>query len=301
MWGKLFHCYKCCNSYASYTIASIQSKNLKMMHAQAYHDMGPSTPCNICYLYLPADGSHLYCLFYKSHGIIVTIWLEQNLHHWLDPNGPYFQHSIYQSVFYHMAQTHQNEWLKVCISTSEIDEAAWKYTHRKQIFLNGTFGVCSSQMLLFIAMGIDEDGKDVPLALFLFSAPTGNRATHAGYNEEILQELLEKWKMHLSLKDSMAIFYPLVTITDTDTKEKGVLQDVWPCIWLLLHHFHLQQCWTDHHKRLLAVKNADFWKHHVLQRVWDREVQYIFKRHSHSAKNTLPDGSAQNHTFILIS
>ena len=69
-----------------------------MMHAQAYHDMGPSTPHNICYLYLPADGSHLYHLFYKSHGIIVTIRPEQNLHHWLDPDGPYFQHAIYQSV-----------------------------------------------------------------------------------------------------------------------------------------------------------------------------------------------------------
>ena len=35
---------------------------------------------------------------YKSHGIIVTIRPEQNLHHWLDPDGPYFQHAIYQSV-----------------------------------------------------------------------------------------------------------------------------------------------------------------------------------------------------------
>ena len=85
-----------------------------------------------------------------------------------------------------MAQTHQNEQLKVCISTSEMDEATWKYAHGKQIIVNGTFGVCLSHMLLFIAMGVDEDGKGVPLALFLFSAPMGNRATHAGYNQEIL-------------------------------------------------------------------------------------------------------------------
>ena len=85
-----------------------------------------------------------------------------------------------------MAQTHQNEQLKVCISTLEMDKAAWKCAHRKQIILDGTFGVCSSHMLLFIAMGVDEDGKGVPLVLFLFSAPTGNRATHAGYNQEIL-------------------------------------------------------------------------------------------------------------------
>ena len=253
-----------------------------MMHTWAYCDMGPpfpSTPHNICYLYLPADGGHLYCLFYKSHSVIVTIQPEQNLHNWLDIDGPYFQQSIYQSVFYYMARTHQNERLKACISTSEMDEATWKYIHGKQIILNGTFGVCSSHMLLFIAMGVDEDGKGVPLALFLFSAPTGNRETHAGYNQEILQELLEKWKMHLSSKDSAAIFYPLVTITDTDPKERGALQDIWPCIWLLLCHFHLRQCWTNRHKRLLSAKDADFWKHHVLQRVRDLKVRYIFERH----------------------
>ena len=253
-----------------------------MMRTRAYRDMGPpfpSTPRNIRYLYLPADGGHLYRLFYKSHGVIVTIRPEQNLHNWLDVDGPYFQQSIYQSVFYYMARTHQNERLKVCISTSEMDEAAWKYAHGKQIILDGTFGVCSSRMLLFIAMGVDEDGKGVPLALFLFSAPTGNRATHAGYNREILRELLEKWKTHLSSKDSAAIFCPLVAITDTDPKERGALQDVWPCIWLLLCCFHLRQCWTNWCKRLLSAKDADFWKHHVLQRVRDLEVRYVFERH----------------------
>ena len=160
-----------------------------MMRTRAYCDMGnsfASTPHNIHYLYLPTDGSHLYCLFYKSHSIIIMIQPEQNLHNWLDIDGPYFQQSIYQSIFYYMARTHQNERLKVCISTSEMDEATWKYTHGKQIILDGTFGVCSSHMLLFIAMGVDEDGKGVLLALFIFSAPTGNRATHAGYNREIL-------------------------------------------------------------------------------------------------------------------
>ena len=64
--------------------------------------------------------------------------------------------------------------------------------------------------------------------------------------------------MHLTSKDSMMIFYPLVAITDTDTKERGALQDVWPCIWLLLCHFHLRQCWINHRKRSLSAKDADF-------------------------------------------
>jgi len=71
-----------------------------------------------------------------------------------------------------------------------MDDAAWKYGHHEQIILDGTFGICSSRMLLFIAMDVDEDGKGIPLAFFLFSAPTGNCATHAGYNTAILHKLL---------------------------------------------------------------------------------------------------------------
>ena len=96
-----------------------------------------------------------------------------------------------------------------------MDAAAWKYA---QLILNGTFGVCSSHLLLFITIGIDEDGRGVPLALFLFSAPTGNQATHVGYNQEILHELLHSWKSHLSKSQTM-LFCPLVVITDTNTKE----------------------------------------------------------------------------------
>ena len=64
--------------------------------------------------------------------------------------------------------------------------------------------------------------------------------------------------MHLSSKDGMAIFNPLVAIADTDTKWGGALKDVWPCIWLLLCCFHLWQCWTNQHKRSLTAKDADF-------------------------------------------
>jgi hypothetical protein len=38
----------------------------------------------------------------------------------------------------------------------------------------GTLGICTSQLLLFIALAVNKEGKGVPLALFLFSAPMGN-------------------------------------------------------------------------------------------------------------------------------
>ena len=121
-------------------------------------------------------------------------------------------------------------------------------------------------------MAIDDDGKGVPLALFLFSAPTGNQATQAGYNWEILHEQRSSWKSHLS-KGQTTPFCPIVAITDTDTKERGALQDVWPHIWLLLCQFHLQQCWTNRRKKLMAGKDPDFSKQHIRRRAFELEVR----------------------------
>ena len=49
-----------------------------------------------------------------------------------------------------------------------MDNAAWKYAHHSQLVLDGTFGVCTSRLLLFIALAQDKNGKGVPLAFFLF-------------------------------------------------------------------------------------------------------------------------------------
>lgn len=244
-----------------------------MLQDRAYRDMQSADPlsANVRYEFLPSDTSNLYRLFNKSLGVDVTTPPEQNLHNWLDPQSPHFKPEIRNAIFDYEARTQKGERLKVSISTKEMDDAAWKYAHHKQIILDGTFGVCSSRLLLFIAMAIDEDGKGVPLALFLFSAPTGNQATHAGYNREILRELLGKWKLHLS-KGRSTVFYPFVAITDTDTKERGALQDVWPDIWLLLCRFHVRQCWTNRRKKLMSKKDPDFWKQYVLRRAQALEV-----------------------------
>ncbi|KAG6887299.1 hypothetical protein C0995_016356 [Termitomyces sp. Mi166 len=108
-----------------------------------------------------------------------------------------------------------------------MDAAAWQYGQKLQILLDGTFGICSTCILLFIAMGIDEHGKGVPIAFFMFSALTGSHATHAGYNMAILHKLLDLWKCHLDAK-SQTLFTLFVAITDTDIKEWAALLDVWP-------------------------------------------------------------------------
>jgi hypothetical protein len=142
--------------------------------------------------------------------------------------------------------------------------------------LDGTFGVCSSRLLLFVALAIDEDGKGVPIAFFLFSAPTGSQATHAGYNTEILRELLEAWKTHLGSCNGVP-FEPYIAITDTDTKERAALLAVWPSLCLLLCKFHLRQSWTNKKKAVFrSVGGAKFWKDHMWERLQSLEVQCVW-------------------------
>ncbi|KAJ7116155.1 hypothetical protein C8R43DRAFT_824503, partial [Mycena crocata] len=66
--------------------------------------------------------------------------------------------------------------------------------------------------------------------------------------------------------------------TDTDTKERGALIDVWPNIWLLLCKFHLRQCWTNKRKALKLVPGideSDFWKDYAHGQFLSLEVCLI--------------------------
>jgi hypothetical protein len=154
----------------------------------------------------------------------------------------------------------KDDRLRICIQTTEMKQAAWKYSHRGQFILDGTFGICDRWVLLFIALRVDEARKGVPSAFFLFSAPTGNKATHAGYDTSILVEVLNAWKNSLGSQNGVP-FTPDIAITDTDTKERGALVHralvrTWPDIWPLLCKFHIQQCWTNQRKNLLCMGNT---------------------------------------------
>ena len=151
------------------------------------------------YLLLPTDNTTLYRK-YSQQKLGVDVWKapQYNINDWLNPTSKDFKPEICNAIFHYAARSEAGERFEVCISTPEMDVAAWAYGHHSQVILDGTFGVCSTRLLLFISMAVDENGKGVPIAFFLFSAPTGNRAMHAGYNTEILQKLLMKWQTHLS-------------------------------------------------------------------------------------------------------
>jgi hypothetical protein len=236
----------------------------------------PAT-ANVQYLLLPTINPTLYRKF--SQTLRVDTWRapQYNIDDWLDPSSPHFKPEMQDAIFHYSARSEAGEQFEVCISTSEMDNAAWKYGHHSQIILDRTFGVCSTRLLLFITMAVDEHGKGVPIVLFLFSAPTGNRATQAGYNTAILWKLLTQWKTHLKVSHgSDDKFTPYVAIMDTDTKERSALLDVWINICLLICKFHLQQCWTNHQKKLLGGKpgsKPDFWKDHIRDQLCGFEVK----------------------------
>jgi hypothetical protein len=247
-----------------------------MIEQSAYYGMQVFNPetANIRYHLLPSDNATLYRKFSRRNGVDVRQKPEYNIHDWLSPKSPHFQPEIHRAIFHYAARSDAGERFEVCISTLEMETAAWKYAHHSQLVLDGTFGVCTSRLLLFIALAQDEQRKGVPIAFFLFSAPTGNQATQAGYNTQILHKLLSKWQVHLS-KDLMASFTPYVVITDTDTKERGALLLVWKEVILLICKFHLRQCWTNYRKTSMRCKSSDFWKDHVKNILRNLEVQFV--------------------------
>jgi MULE transposase domain len=244
-----------------------------MLEQRAYQGMRDFDPktANVRYHLLPSDNATLYRKFSRQNGIDIRQKPEYNIDNWLNPDSPDYQPEVCRAIFHYHARHEAGERFEVCISTKDMDDAARKYAHRSQLVLDGTFGVCTSRLLLFIGLAQDENRKGVPIVFFLFSAPTGNRATHAGYNTQILCELLTHWRRHLS-KNSQP-FEPSVAITDTDTKERGALLLVWPNILLLICKFHLRQCWTNHRKTAMRCTSSDFWKESVRNTLYRLETE----------------------------
>ncbi|KAL0061006.1 hypothetical protein AAF712_012179 [Marasmius tenuissimus] len=224
------------------SLTAIQDTNQWMIRERRYRGMDTynSITSNVRYLLLPSDSSTLYSKYGRTLGIDVKVPPQYNISDWLNPDSPRYKPDVARAIFHYSECAEAGDRFEACISTPEMDEAAWRYAHRSQLVLDGTFGVCTVRLLLFIALAIDPNGKGLPVALFLFSAPTGNRATHAGYNTAILQKILQKWENHLtSTHSGSERFSPCSAITDTDTKERGALLKVWPDIILLLCKFHV--------------------------------------------------------------
>ncbi|KAL7283273.1 hypothetical protein ACG7TL_002702 [Trametes sanguinea] len=232
-------------------LSDIQDKNRQMFRARAYNgqprDLHGSP---FRWLMRKSDTRSLYRQFNRLRGVDTAQPAHLNVDAWLDPSSATYNKTFAAAVFHYSARAVKEDRFEVCIATPEMKEASWKYAHQSQIILDGTFGLCDKKLLLFIIMGVDEKKRGVPLAFLLFSAPSGNQNTSAGYNTEILTRLISRWQAALGSRDD-APFAPRVAITDTDLKERGALLNVFPSIWLLLCKFHLRQSWRNHRSRVI--------------------------------------------------
>ncbi|KAI0682094.1 hypothetical protein BC835DRAFT_1311668 [Cytidiella melzeri] len=228
------------DNLSSSRINVIQSTNINMLTHLAYRGQSPANALatiNHRYNILPSDFSRLYRQHYcKAFSIDIKIAAEHNVDNWLNPDSTHFKPDLHKSVFQYSARASEGERLKISISTPEMKDAAWAFCHKKQLVLDGMFGLCTSRLLVWIALGVDESGHGLPVAMFLFSAPSGNRATHAGYDTNILAELLSGWKSWLGERHGER-FTPYAAITDTDFKERGALLRVWSDLILLLSKY----------------------------------------------------------------
>lgn len=260
-------------------INTIRQTNIDMYSQAEYRaqEAFHAKTANYRYQILPSDFSGLYRQHYrKAYGIDVTIPAEHNVDNWLNPKSPHFKPSIHRAVFYYHARASEKERLRVSICTAEMKEAAWTYCHKGQIVLDGTFGLCTSRLLLWIALGVDKSGHGVPVAMFLFSARTGNKATHAGYDTRILTEVISEWSTWMGKRGGES-FSPYVAITDTDLKARGALIAVWSDIILLLCKFHIRQCWTN--RRSSVLPRGDYhWRTYIVSRMqWLEEADVIIE------------------------
>ncbi|EKM56355.1 uncharacterized protein PHACADRAFT_27236 [Phanerochaete carnosa HHB-10118-sp] len=214
------------------------------------------------------DSRSLYRQFHRMQDVKVMSKAYINLDEWLDLDSPHFNKTLHNAIFHYAPQTTREERLEACIMTPEMREAAWKYSHQSQVLLDGTFGVCNSKILLFIVMDIDENKKGVPLAFLLFSAPSGNKHTAAGYNIESMGSR------------NGEEFTVSVAITDMDLMERGALVRVFPNIHLLICRVYLRHSWRNH--RAKSVK-GDTTDHSIIRARLKRLEDSLLETETHGA------------------
>ena len=112
----------CCCLWLSIccSITAIQRLNWEIMEKQAYQGMDSFNPktANIWYQFLPSDNVTLYRKFSCQNGVDVHWQPEYNVHNWLDPLSPNFQHEISNAIFHYPAQ-------------SEVSKRFWSASQQK--------------------------------------------------------------------------------------------------------------------------------------------------------------------------
>ena len=142
-----------------FSITAIQARNEELRRAKLYNGQTTHNPqtANVRYELLPTESSRLYRKYSRMNGIDMNELPQYNVEYWLDRNSPSYKPQIAAAIFHYHARETQNNRLCFCIQTAEMKNAAWKHAHQGQLIMASTFGICSSRVLLFIALGVDEE------------------------------------------------------------------------------------------------------------------------------------------------
>ncbi|KAF9469145.1 hypothetical protein BDZ94DRAFT_1303652 [Collybia nuda] len=208
------------------------------------------------------DASSLYRAISRERGILQRTAAEDNLDNWFRHDSPTPPHEVLPSsvLYYHPCST-DNDRLVLVIATPEMQEAAWKYGHKGHVLTELTFGFSSARANLLILMALDDNHKGVPIGLIIFTAKPGTKAIYADYDTKLIHFLLEKWRQGLGKNESGSDFRYLkvyAAMTDNDSQERTVLQDIWPGILLILCMFHIWQAWRNSlNKHLRVIPKGD--------------------------------------------
>ncbi|KAI4517100.1 hypothetical protein K525DRAFT_211665, partial [Schizophyllum commune Loenen D] len=143
---------------------------------------------------------------------------------------------------------------EIILSTPEQRAAAVNLAHKQQLFMDLTFGVCSSRFLVLILLARTPDGKGLPIATMLFTALPDAKAVHASYDTAIITKLLTKFRDVIGITADNSVFTPAVVMTDNDAREQKALTTVWPNVHLMVCIFHIWQAWRN--KLTLALASV---------------------------------------------
>ncbi|CAD6958234.1 unnamed protein product [Tilletia controversa] len=191
--------------------------------------------------------SRALCL--RKFGINTRLPPHINIHSWMQKSQSSYKADIAASIVYYQPLTSSSWRLRIIITTQEMQDAAWKYGHNGQLVMDGTFGVSSTKILLFVLLTVDVTGRGLPIGYLIFTPLHGQR-THAGYDTAVLRELLINWSSALGTRHGMQ-FAPKLAITDTCVRERAAIKSVWPDIQLRLCTFHVRQAWNNHKKQCI--------------------------------------------------
>ena len=189
----------------------------------------------------------MYHTLHYEDGITAKTTAVDNLYKWFGGDNPKtpVPHLGESCLFYQNLGPGNDEHLILILATPRQHQMAWAYGHQKQMMLDGMFGICSTCMLVFFLMVVDDQNIGVPLATIIFTPKKDAKAGHASYDGPLLARFLQHWKDGMGKNAAGEDFEIKVANTDNDPCEWHGLQMNWNDIRLILCMFHTWQSWRN--------------------------------------------------------